>query len=250
MSPAPVKPGEARLERPAGARLATGCSSLDRLLGGGLEFGALSQLFGEGGSGKTSLALQAAVAMARTGKRAVYIDTEGLSPERFRQIAGPDVEAVSERVLVFEPRSFLEQSSVLEEVERVAREGVGVVVWDSATFLYRLELGGDEPALKRELGRQMATLLRIARERNLVALVTNQIYTDIDHDALRPLGGSLVEHLCKTILQMEKTGKPGRRRVVLRKHRSLAEGASCEVRLTDRGLEDVPDEVAVEIRAR
>ncbi|MEM3087419.1 MAG: DNA repair and recombination protein RadB [Halobacteria archaeon] len=231
-------------------RLPTGCASLDRLLGGGFEFGALSQVFGEGGSGKTSLALQLAVATARAGKKAVYIDTEGLSAERFRQISGPEVKAVSGRVIVFEPRSFLEQSSVLEDVERIAREGVGLVVWDSATFYYRLELGGDEQALKRELGRQMAALLRIARERNLVALVTNQIYTDIDHDAIRPLGGSIVEHLCKTILQLEKTGKAGRRRAVLKKHRSLAEGTSCEVRLTDRGLEDVPDEVAVEIRNR
>lgn len=231
-------------------RLPTGCGSLDRLLGGGFEFGSLSQLFGEGGSGKTGLALQLAVATARGGKRAVYIDTEGLSAERFRQIAGPDAKAISERVLIYEPRSFIEQSTVLEEVERVSREGVGLVVWDSATFYYRLELGGDEQALKRELGRQMAALLRIARERNLVALITNQIYTDIDHDALRPLGGSLVEHLCKTILQLEKTGKAGRRRAVLRKHRSLAEGTWCEVRLTDRGLEDVPDEVQVEIRSR
>ncbi len=233
-----------------GERLATGCGSLDRLLGGGFERGTLSQLFGEGGSGKTSLALQAAVASVRGGGKAVYIDTEGLSPERFRQIAGPDAKTVSERILIFEPRSFLEQSAVLEEVERVARENVGLVAWDSATFHYRLELGGDEQALKRELGRQLATLLRIARERNLVALITNQIYTDIDHDVLRPLGGSLVDHICKTILQLEKTGRPGRRRVVVQKHRSLPEGTSCEVRLTDRGLEDVPDEVPVEIRNR
>ncbi len=234
----------------SGERLPTGCGSLDRLLGGGFEHGTLSQLFGEGGSGKTSLALQAAVASARGGRRAVYIDTEGLSPERFRQIAGPDAKAISEKVLIFEPRSFLEQSTVLEEVERVARENVGLVVWDSATFHYRLELGGDEQALKRELGRQLATLLRIARERNLVALITNQIYTDIDHDVLRPLGGSLVDHICKTILQLEKTGLPGRRRAVVRKHRSLAEGTSCEVVLTDRGMEDVPDEVSVEIRSK
>lgn len=229
-------------------KLASGCGGLDHLLGGGFEPGSLSQLFGEGGSGKTSLCLQLAVAAARGGKRAVYIDTEGLSAERFRQIAGPEAKAISERVLIFEPDSFLAQSAVLEDVERVSRENVALVAWDSATFYYRLELGGDEVALKRDLGRQLATLLRIARERNIVAVFTNQIYSDIESDALRPLGGSLVDHICKTILQLERTGQPGRRRAVLRKHRSLPEGSSCEVVLTDRGLADPPGEVPVEIR--
>ena len=93
-------------------RLATGCRALDRLLGGGFEAGSLSQIFGEGGSGKTGLCLQLAVACARQGKRAVYIDTEGLSAERFRQIAGPGAQALSERILIFEPDTFLAQSKI------------------------------------------------------------------------------------------------------------------------------------------
>jgi DNA repair protein RadB len=72
--------------------LATGCSSLDALLDGGLERDAITLVFGEGGSGKTNLALQCARAAASRGLRIAYVDTEGVSSVRLRQVfegAGP-----------------------------------------------------------------------------------------------------------------------------------------------------------------
>ncbi|HUR62810.1 MAG TPA: ATPase domain-containing protein [Candidatus Thermoplasmatota archaeon] len=66
--------------------LATGCSSLDTLLDGGLERDAITLVFGEGGSGKTNLALQCARAAARMGLRTAYVDTEGVSSVRLRQV--------------------------------------------------------------------------------------------------------------------------------------------------------------------
>ncbi len=62
----------------------TGCKGLDDLIGGGVEEGIVTEFYGEGGSGKTSLALQLAVRCAESGKQVVYLDTEGVSPERFR----------------------------------------------------------------------------------------------------------------------------------------------------------------------
>ncbi len=61
-------------------------SPLDVLLDGGLECDAITLVFGEGGSGKTNLALQCAREVARRGKRIAYVDTEGVSSVRLRQI--------------------------------------------------------------------------------------------------------------------------------------------------------------------
>ena len=66
--------------------LATGCPSLDALLDGGLERDAITLVFGEGGSGKTNLALQCARQAARKGLRIAYVDTEGVSSVRLRQV--------------------------------------------------------------------------------------------------------------------------------------------------------------------
>ncbi|HUR25346.1 MAG TPA: AAA family ATPase [Candidatus Thermoplasmatota archaeon] len=66
--------------------LATGCAPLDGLLDGGLESDAITLVFGEGGSGKTNLALQCARQVALAGKRVGYVDTEGVSSIRLRQV--------------------------------------------------------------------------------------------------------------------------------------------------------------------
>jgi DNA repair protein RadB len=217
-------------------RIPSGCKSLDKILGGGFESGTLTQIFGEPGSGKTNLCLQLAVSCARSGGKVVYIDTEGFSPERFYQIAGEDAHKISKSILIYEPGSFEEQWSAIHEIERF--HDIGLVLWDSATFYYRYELDdSNEVSLKRDLARMIASLLKISRKYRIPVIITNQIYTDIDHQEIKPLGGSMVEHLSKVILQLEKVSD-GRRRAILRKHRSMPEGATCDFLLTEKGVED------------
>ena len=67
-------------------RIPTGCDSLDALLGGGLEVGSVTLLYGEAGTGKTNFCLQTAYNMAKTGMKVAYIDSEGLSSDRITQI--------------------------------------------------------------------------------------------------------------------------------------------------------------------
>ncbi len=73
------------------ARLSTGCAGLDELLGGGVEPGVLTLVYGEPGSGKTSLALQLSREVLNNGGKSVlFIDTEGLSMERLKQVCGDE----------------------------------------------------------------------------------------------------------------------------------------------------------------
>jgi len=67
--------------------LSTGCEAIDDLLGGGLSRGVVTQVYGPPAAGKTNLALSAAVTAAAGGKSVLYIDTEGLSVDRFEQLA-------------------------------------------------------------------------------------------------------------------------------------------------------------------
>ncbi len=68
----------------------SGCRCIDELLGSGFERGIVTQIYGASGTGKTNICIQLAVAAVRNGKKVVFIDTEGFSAERFRQIAGDD----------------------------------------------------------------------------------------------------------------------------------------------------------------
>ncbi|MFB6254834.1 MAG: ATPase domain-containing protein, partial [Halobacteriaceae archaeon] len=64
-------------------RISTGCKPLDSLLGGGIERGTVTQIYGPPASGKTNIALNTAIETAVEDGTAVYIDSEGVSIDRF-----------------------------------------------------------------------------------------------------------------------------------------------------------------------
>jgi len=217
-------------------RLTSGCVAIDDLLGGGFETGVVTQLFGAAGTGKTNICLQLIIESVTGGKKAIFIDSEGFSPERFEQIAGSDAKEIARDVIVYEPINLEQQYSAIKELDKIVGENVGLVVLDSATTFYRLALENDgNIALRRELANQIAHLHRIARKFDVAVVITNQVYTEIDSGELCPVGGTMVEHLSKAIIQLERVGT-GRRRFVILKHLSRPEGVSTVFLITQQGV--------------
>ena len=222
-------------------RIAIGCGPLDELLGGGVELGTITQFYGEAGSGKTNICLQLARNVALEGKKVIYIDTEGVSPERLRQIAGGGHKRVAKRILFFHPNSQEELDEILTRSIKLAKkaEDVGLVVVDNIVTFYRLAIGTRDESSSRSLVTNFVVRLhRLARAREIPTLVTNQVYFDPETRLMEPLGGQGIAHLAKTVLRVDRTA-PGRRAVVLMKHRHRGEGKSVDVVLTDNGLEAV-----------
>ena len=220
-------------------RLPTGIPSVDRLLGGGLETDSLTELYGEGGSGKTLFCLDVALRVARENRWVFYIDTEGVSVDRLRALAGEQLDRLLKRFLLSTPSNLEEQGRAVATACALAREGkrpVGLIVVDSGTAYYRLSLSGpDEDDARQSLALSVADLVVTSREAHLPVLFTNQVWRSVRDGTLEPLGGSFLNHAAKTILRFDRL--PGnRRRAVLVKHRSLPEG-SAEFRIASDGLE-------------
>lgn len=221
-------------------KVPVGVRALDDLLGGGLEDGCITLLHGEAGSGKTNLCLQVARNAVRLGKKVIYIDTEGVSLERLRQICGDDFEVVVRNILFSEPYTFEEQESLIEKAVKLAgsNEDVGLIVIDSVTMHYRLTMKDETRRDERHsLTRQIARLLKLSRERGIPVLATSQVYTDLDSGRFLPLGGHMLSHNAKTIVRLEKAA-PSTRVAILEKHRFQEEGGRAPFRITGRGLED------------
>lgn len=215
-------------------RVPTGITALDTLLGGGMERRAITQLYGEPGCGKSTLALIAAAERLRAGESVIYLDTEGFSVERFRQVAGERAEELARNLFLFEPLDFEQQGLMIAGTERLLQKGgVGLIVLDSATALYRTELTSGREA-QRRLARQVILLLGLAKRYNLPALVTNQVYMDVTRNVAMGLGGTTMSHLSKAIVRLE--GSEGVRRAILEKHRSRPAGGAFLFEMTGDGI--------------
>jgi DNA repair protein RadB len=218
----------------------TGCPPLDDLLGGGFERGTVTQVYGPPAAGKTNLALSAAVQAAVDGGTAVYIDTEGLSIDRFQQLAaaagdGEDLDAITSRIVVSEAHDFAEQEEAVRDAADFAPRAE-LIVLDSATGFYRLERhDDDEGETLRRVGRQVTHLLSLARKHDLAAVVTNQVFTDPEGDRSRALGGHTLNHWTGTVLRLDRF-RGGNRRATLEKHRSKPAGETATFRITGEGL--------------
>jgi len=222
-------------------RCPTGIASVDRLLGGGLETDSLTEIYGEGGSGKTLFCLQVAHRIALENRWVFYVDTEGVSVDRLRAIAGEHLDLELKRWLLSTPKSLVDQGKAVETACALARDGkrpVGLIVVDSGTFFYRLSLSGpDEDDARQALSLAVADLVATALQAHIPVLFTNQVWRSVRDGTLEPLGGSFLNHAAKTILRFDRLSGPVRR-VVLVKHRSLPEGAA-EFRIRDTGLDSI-----------
>ena len=99
--------------------ITTGSSSFDKILGGGIETGCISEVFGEFRTGKTQLAhtlcvtSQLSYQMKGGQGKVIYLDTEGnFRPERIESIAerfGLDTEMTLDNVIVCRIFSHEEQ---------------------------------------------------------------------------------------------------------------------------------------------
>ena len=223
----------------------TGCDPVDDLLGGGFERGVVTQVYGPPAAGKTNLALAAAVEVAAAGERSLFIDTEGLSIDRFEQIATARVdrpetddtlETLASRLVITDAYDFDDQREAVRDAEELADE-VELIVLDSATGFYRLERAGDTEGGQslRKVAKQVTHLLSLARRHDLAVVITNQVFTDPESDRDRALGGNTLNHWTGAIVRVDRF-RGGNRRATLEKHRSKPAGDSATFRIVENGL--------------
>ena len=217
-------------------------SSLDTMLGGGFEKGVITQIFGPPSSGKSNITLTLAVNVAKTNRKAIYIDTEGgISIDRIKQIAGPDFSDVANNIIVFEPTSFLEQNDTLKSIDvwlRRNHDDVDLIVLDSAVALYRVD-DMKSTKLNKELEKQMGILSKIARQYDIAVILTNQIYNAFDDEGnndIKAVGGTILQYWSKVIIQLERGEETNQRVATLRRHRSIAEGKQAIFSIASIGI--------------
>lgn len=220
--------GDVILERrKAVSKLTTGAKSLDSLLGGGVETQAITEVFGEFGSGKTQIAHQLAVNVTRPEEEGgmdgetVWIDTEStFRPERIAQMCHAhdmDPEEVLQKIHVARAFNSHHQMLLVDKASELAQvHPIRLFVVDSMTSHFRAEYVGRGVLAERQqqLNRHIHDLMRFGDVHNAAICVTNQVQAKPDAffgDPTRPIGGHVVAHACTFRIYLRKS--KGERRI-------------------------------------
>ncbi len=226
------------------SRIPTGLKQLDEILGGGIERSIITEVYGEAGSGKTNFSLWCLKRALEIGGFGIFIDTEGLSPERLSQIFS-EREELLDNCMIVEARDLRDlKDKVAKAYKLIASSDRDpqILILDSFGMAYRRTLasGIEGTAAVRVSYPILVAMMDICQETGCACLITNQVYSSLAPDRdLIALGGEPLKHFAKAIIRLEKTGVPGERVAVLEKHRSLPEGKKAYFKITERGLEEI-----------
>ena len=203
--------------------LTTGSKNLDTLLGGGIETGSITELFGEFRTGKSQLCHTLAVTcqipldVGGGEGKCLYIDTEGtFRPVRLVSIAqrfGLDPDDALNNVAYARAYNADHQLKLLDAAAQMMSESrFSLIIVDSVMALYRTDFSGrgELSARQMHLAKFMRALQRLADQFGVAVVVTNQVVAQVDNampfnpEPKKPIGGNIMAHSSTTRLAFRK----------------------------------------------
>ncbi|MGH9973701.1 MAG: DNA repair and recombination protein RadA, partial [Nitrososphaeraceae archaeon] len=204
-------------------RCSTGSSMLDDLFLGGIETQAVTELYGEFGSGKSqichTMCITAGQPVESGGLNSgiIYIDTEGtFRPERLEQISSSrniDPVRALQNVAVCKVYNSAHLELIVKNLGKYIDDyKAKLVVVDSIISLHRAEFSGRGTLADRQqrLNSIMHKLLRISEIYNVAIIVTNQVQSAPDTffgDPTKPTGGNVIGHASTYRVYLRKSGE-------------------------------------------
>ena len=204
-------------------RCSTGSSALDDLLLGGIETQAVTEFYGEFGSGKSQVCHTLCV-MARQPVESggldgntIYIDTEGtFRPERIQEIArsrGYEQERVLKSIAVCKVYNSSHLELIIKNLGKYIDDfKAKLVIIDSIISLHRAEFAGRGTLADRQqrLNSMLHKIIRLAEIYNIAIIITNQVQSSPDTffgDPTKAAGGNVLGHASTYRIYLRKSGE-------------------------------------------
>lgn len=225
-------------------RIPTRCTTVDKVLGGGIPSESVSLIYGEAETGKTTLAMQCAVNCALQGYKTLFTDCDGtFSAKRLSQISLDKFDEIAELIVLLRPNNFREQTIVVDHLPNYIVKNVGLVVFDTITSLYRAEVSESPEktfSLNRELNRQMAFLAQIAKTQKVAVLMASQVRTAFKEEyvSIEPVATRVLRFWAETIINMKPTENPTIIKAILEKTAARFQPVTCHLKIGESGISE------------
>jgi DNA repair protein RadA len=244
-------------------RCSTGSKSLDELLIGGIETQAVTEFYGEFGSGKSQVCFTlCALAMQPISEGGldggvIYIDTEGtFRPERLEQIArarGFDPMSVLKNVALCKVYNSSHLELIIKDLGKYVNAfNAKLVIIDSIISLHRAEFLGRGTLADRQqrLNSILHKLIRLAEIFNIVIVITNQVQSSPDMffgDPTKATGGNILAHTSTYRIYLRKSGENRIAKIIDSPYHPYS-----DIRFTvnERGVDDIDEKPPSKSRNR
>lgn len=190
--------------------LSSGSLLIDKILGGGIGAGRITEIYGLESSGKTTLALQFAAQCQKNGGRVAYIDVENALDINYAAHLGVNTDD-----LIFTQPSSGEQA--LEIADMLAKSGdINLIIIDSVAALTpQVELDGEMSdmtigALARLMSKALRKLTGTLNDKNCAIIFINQIRMKINTGFMMgnpetTTGGNALKFFASQRIELRKT---------------------------------------------
>jgi DNA repair protein RadA len=238
-------------------RCSTGSRALDELLLGGIETQAVTEFYGEFGSGKSQICHTLA-AIAPQPKQAgglnggvIYIDTEGtFRPERLNQIARArelEPSHVLKNVAVCKVYNSSHLELIIKDLGKYVNDfNAKLVIIDSIISLHRAEFAGRGTLADRQqrLNGLLHKVIRLAEIFNIAVVITNQVQSSPDTffgDPTKAAGGNVIGHASTYRIYLRKSGENRTAKMIDSPYHPYSD---ARFTLNEKGTDDLEDEIS------
>lgn len=235
-------------------RCSTGSKVLDELLLGGIETQAVTEFYGEFGSGKSQIChtlcaiARQPIESAGLDSNVIYIDTEGtFRPERLNQIArarGFDPTHVLKSVAVCKVYNSSHLELIIKDLGKYINDfKAKLIIIDSIISLHRAEFSGRGTLADRQqrLNSILHKLIRLSEIYNVAIVITNQVQSSPDTffgDPTKAAGGNVLGHASTYRIYLRKSGENRIAKMIDSPYHPYSD---ARFTVNERGTDDIED---------
>jgi DNA repair protein RadA len=236
-------------------RCSTGSTALDDLLLGGVETQAVTEFYGEFGSGKSQIChtlcatARQPIEQGGLDGSIIYIDTEGtFRPERVEQIArtrGLDPSQILKSVAVCKIYNSSHLELIIKDLGKYINDfKAKMVIIDSIISLHRAEFAGRGTLADRQqrLNNMLHRLVRLTEIYNIAIVITNQVQSSPDTffgDPTKAAGGNVLGHASTYRIYLRKSGENRVAKMIDSPYHPYSE---TRFTVNERGTDDIEEQ--------
>ncbi|MEM2927683.1 MAG: ATPase domain-containing protein [Nitrososphaerota archaeon] len=223
------------------SKIESGIRSLDNEISGGYPIKKLTLIYGEEKSGKTSLALQAAINNSLKNRKTIWIDCGmHLHPERISVALGS--KNIEKNLIIFlRPKTFEEQTKIIEEIPFLMNDRIKLIIFENYNELHRIILGDIKKDLSifKDLSFQIAYLKNIAFKWKIPLIVTAQVHeVPIEEETIEePVAARISKYWANIIIKLQNLVGRNVKKMIIEKG-GKSENKEIFFRITEYGVEE------------